>query len=783
MEDEYIPSDALGPQRCNVCDKMTGLKLCSACKVVSYCGAADQATDRPHHKKACKAIKKAREHLEAEEARLRALPADMFRPADVFNTCVGRFWGILDTRDYMRARYAAADALLKVNTRVAVEKALDHLTDMLRLNRSDNMGLRSIVPALQLRLGREQECYDFLKWWATTGSQGDYDWGDTSLPHLDIRGADVLEGIGMFSRNSEVAHLVALTLLKLRLFLDLSRFEDPDYMDDIDDPDHKFDPYERSPGSLSRDLMRRDNVDLRSMTEKLQKQYHMLLSRVQEENPHFWSLLVDDAIDPVVPPMYSPGTKEEAMLVLYYCKQAWEESEDAILMVDADTAKLTPVYKGPNVAANAGTAQPSVGNLEKRRGTGKVFPSIFTPPSPTSEPEDHFPLSLLPPKHVSRFVHLHDRKKGLVYVDGACSNNGKLSPRAGWAVVYDDRYGLTDLKGRLESRGPFGEEYEATSNRAELRAAIAALRRKDWRDEGFECLVVATDSSYVVNGATAWARSWLRNGWTTSEGHAVKNKDLWELLLGEVERWDEQGLKIELWRIPREANTEADAAAKKAAGEMMEYEFTDGPAVLGSRALRYKVIAVGLDHQGLLEEQYPDLCSVIRNRGSLYQASGETSALQLLGLEVPPTVILITDGAVARLTKVWERIIDLLRGGVTVVLAGFFSSSLNEGQFTRLFAKIGLPWERGSYHRATVKLRHQSVPAHLHNSLPVEDSQKPLFVKNVDKSAIWYAESSNPNEGAVVFASVGNGKLGYVGDCSGSEASTAIIKAMCGLSP
>jgi ribonuclease HI len=53
---------------------------------------------------------------------------------------------------------------------------------------------------------------------------------------------------------------------------------------------------------------------------------------------------------------------------------------------------------------------------------------------------------------------------------------------------------------------------------------------------GFSTLVIATDSDYVVKGATEWVSSWIRKGWKTAKGTAVQNRDLWEALLGEVER-------------------------------------------------------------------------------------------------------------------------------------------------------------------------------------------------------------------------------------------------------
>jgi ribonuclease HI len=36
-----------------------------------------------------------------------------------------------------------------------------------------------------------------------------------------------------------------------------------------------------------------------------------------------------------------------------------------------------------------------------------------------------------------------------------------------------------------------------------------------------------TDSNYVKNGITSWIKNWKRNGWRTSTGAPVKNKDLW----------------------------------------------------------------------------------------------------------------------------------------------------------------------------------------------------------------------------------------------------------------
>lgn len=161
--------------------------------------------------------------------------------------------------------------------------------------------------------------------------------------------------------------------------------------------------------------------------------------------------------------------------------------------------------------------------------------------------------------------------------DGACLDNGQANPKAGWAFVPgESRSGQPAIvSGRLERQGPWGDAGTQSSNRAELRAAIAALRFCDWTGEGFSTVVIATDSEYVVEGSTRWARTWVRNGWTTrgnrrgagGAGVPVKNRDLWEMLLGECERARSRNLAVQLWKIPREWNTLADQAAKEAAAE------------------------------------------------------------------------------------------------------------------------------------------------------------------------------------------------------------------------
>jgi len=78
---------------------------------------------------------------------------------EVFRDSAGHFWGMLETRPYMRARLGYAHCLEEAGQ---AEEAVAHLLELLRLNPSDNQGMRfSLIPRL-LELGRNEEASNVL---------------------------------------------------------------------------------------------------------------------------------------------------------------------------------------------------------------------------------------------------------------------------------------------------------------------------------------------------------------------------------------------------------------------------------------------------------------------------------------------------------------------------------------------------------------------------------------------------------------------------------------------
>jgi hypothetical protein len=122
----------------------------------------------------------------------------------------------------MRSRMALADILRRTGTLDGVSESYDHMRDMLRLFRGDNLDMRDTVPYMMLQLDMDQAAYDFVKWWLTIVPDGKYDWGDFSQPFLDIKNADVLEDVKTFHQaHGRLAQVTAILLSKLKLLIDL----------------------------------------------------------------------------------------------------------------------------------------------------------------------------------------------------------------------------------------------------------------------------------------------------------------------------------------------------------------------------------------------------------------------------------------------------------------------------------------------------------------------------------------------------------------------------------
>jgi tetratricopeptide (TPR) repeat protein len=108
--------------------------------------------------------------LAEEEADSRARAAELYRqgvaageralgPA-FFQENRGHFWGLLETRPYMRAREGLAQTLWSLGRR---DEAAEHYRALLGLNPDDNQGVRYALLNLLLELGRDADAAALLK--------------------------------------------------------------------------------------------------------------------------------------------------------------------------------------------------------------------------------------------------------------------------------------------------------------------------------------------------------------------------------------------------------------------------------------------------------------------------------------------------------------------------------------------------------------------------------------------------------------------------------------------
>lgn len=146
--------------------------------------------------------------------------------------------------------------------------------------------------------------------------------------------------------------------------------------------------------------------------------------------------------------------------------------------------------------------------------------------------------------------------------------------RAGCAVVYgtqrppnNPNMHFRAIMFPLERCGPTGEYHHPTSNRAELRAATAALECRQWGGEGWKIVNIASDSINVVDGITDWVARWQERDWVKFTGQDVANRDLWERLIQLGDEHAKQNVEVRFMHIPRDQNEDTDELAKDAAAD------------------------------------------------------------------------------------------------------------------------------------------------------------------------------------------------------------------------
>lgn len=149
-----------------------------------------------------------------------------------------------------------------------------------------------------------------------------------------------------------------------------------------------------------------------------------------------------------------------------------------------------------------------------------------------------------------------------IYTDGACSEN---PGPGGWGIIFllhDDC---------IERHG---HEIRTTNNRMELMAIVETFKTivNDMYDyTGCKEYELYSDSAYVVNSINGdWVTKWLSNGWITTRGETIKNRDLWEEYIGYRNKCQEKGIDVKIIKVKgHTGNTFNEHVDKLAKGEVL----------------------------------------------------------------------------------------------------------------------------------------------------------------------------------------------------------------------
>lgn len=132
----------------------------------------------------------------------------------------------------------------------------------------------------------------------------------------------------------------------------------------------------------------------------------------------------------------------------------------------------------------------------------------------------------------------------VIFCDGACSGN---PGPGGWGAI------VATPDGRARELG--GGARHTTNNQMELTAATEALKLVADVPGN---VVVYTDSTYVIKGITQWIKGWRRNGWKSSTGGDVANRDYWEKLAAAA---DARGARLAWHYVKGHAGTPGNERA------------------------------------------------------------------------------------------------------------------------------------------------------------------------------------------------------------------------------
>lgn len=237
------------------------------------------------------------------------------------------------------------DLALKTQTLEAWTLVAEHYQECLRLNLSDNNGLRFAFPFVLLRLNRDDDAYCFCRYWITyddwddeRGTHSSSSEGDWIYPKEEgCRYLDVFKDCEEVKDRGDLWSLLAFAVIKMRL---VAVFESRT---------KTFEAASASRGGVEPERMRREimgPVEHEQLLSAQGEQLDQLLDLVDGHNKFMVpALLHPGPLSSLGPPAsYSHGSPAEARMMLPYVLDVWNSIPGASLYLARRLGTSTPSY-------------------------------------------------------------------------------------------------------------------------------------------------------------------------------------------------------------------------------------------------------------------------------------------------------------------------------------------------------------------------------------------------------------------------------------------------------
>lgn len=113
--------------------------------------------------------------------------------------------------------------------------------------------------------------------------------------------------------------------------------------------------------------------------------------------------------------------------------------------------------------------------------------------------------------------------KIIIFTDGAVPNNQFQGNRKGGIGVF---FGNNDIR-NLSFNISETKDNKVTNQVCELLACISALETIiTTQSIGKNEIIIYTDSMYIINSITSWAKNWKKNDWKRLDNKPIQNLEL-----------------------------------------------------------------------------------------------------------------------------------------------------------------------------------------------------------------------------------------------------------------